>query len=153
VNDLTLTQLYPETRGDLKLVKLEESPDGCTGPAIESIETLPPTESGLTKTKITFKQDAVKLNPNDRSSTILCMFDVTDLSVPAGSSLTYILIGEANYDYTLTREAPNIIVDQTLCGADSKINNQQPAGGSTERTQKPQAEPVSQGSTSVAEIG
>lgn len=123
VKDLTLTQIYPETRGDLKNL-------GCAGPAIESIETLPGSEPGLTDTRITFVGDGIRVNPSDRSSTILCRYDLTGANVPTGSSLTWIMIGEATYDYTLVRQAPNIIVDQSSCSVQQATQQTQSGEGS-----------------------
>jgi hypothetical protein len=108
IKDLTLTQIFPETKGELENL-------GCAGPAVQSIETLPGSESDRTRTKITFGGQGIGINPSDRSSTILCQFKISGVDVPTGSSLTYIIIGEATYNYRLERDAPNIIVDQTAC--------------------------------------
>lgn len=115
IKDLTLTQIFPETKGELPY--LTEGNLGCTGPAVQSIENIPVSERDRTKTKITFGGEGIVVNPSDRSSTILCQFELSGVDVPEGSSLTYIIIGEATYNYKLERDAPNIIVDQTSCNA------------------------------------
>lgn len=99
VTGLTLSQITPEGASPLAV--------DCGDVGKET-----PTEDGVI---IEIEKGIVRLDPQARSSTVFCEFDISGVQ-PEGDSTTYIVIGEAVYDYELERRASSILVDQSVCG-------------------------------------
>lgn len=111
VNRIKLKQLVPENGAER--IQFTD----CAGPIIDW------NEDSNGDIIINLASNA-KLDAKQKTSQIICTMDLSNINV-GGEFATYIITGEAEYNYKLTRKATSIIVDDSIgnCNLDSTVES------------------------------
>jgi len=100
--------------GTAKITKLELTqitPEGATA--------LPEKCDGIS---------GIELDSQAKSTSVLCTYNLEGVQL-VGDSTTYIIIGEATYEYELERRAGSIVVDKSFCGEPRVTTDEDIFGG------------------------